>query len=95
MLETAAEGKAVKGRVAVGAQVADGSVLVAGRRAGWCWAGWTRRCRGSSSRPLPDWPSPGARAGPSASNPALDRPFALPVLLCLDARSCFQYRSLA
>ncbi len=41
------------------------------------------------------WPAPGARAGPSASNPALDRPFALSVLLCQDARSCFQYLSLA
>ena len=96
MLETAAEGTAVKGRVAVGAQVADGPVLVspgagqagAGRAARGAAAG---RVHGVAGLAL-TW-RPGRPLGLQSSNPALDRPFALSVLLCLDDRLCFQYLS--
>ena len=62
MSETTAKGTAGQGRVAVGAQVADGPVLVSPG------AG-----RAGAGRAGPGWPSSDARAGPSASNPTLDR----------------------
>ena len=76
MLETAAEGTAVKGRVAVGAQVADGPVLVspgagqagAGRAARGAAAG---RVHGVAGLAL-TW-RPGRPLGLQSSNPALDR----------------------